>query len=122
MTIFAPKLSTLRKSPLGTGDGYHPDKIRAALQALYPQIMTKIRFDLAPKPTLAEKAAIGKTGFVPVATRWIIERSNAWMERCKRRVKNSEAHLKSCDGKAQFVFHPIDVEAIVQWMKHKWVL
>ncbi len=29
--------------------------------------MTKIRFQLVPKPTEAEKAAQGKTGFVPVA-------------------------------------------------------
>jgi len=40
----------------------------AALQDIYPQIMTKIRFELAPKPTKAEKAALGKTGFVVVAT------------------------------------------------------
>jgi hypothetical protein len=46
-----------------------------ALELFYPQIMTKIRFQLAPKPTKAEKAAQGKSGFVPVATRWIIERS-----------------------------------------------
>jgi hypothetical protein len=32
--------------------------------------MTKIRFKLAPKPTKAEKAAQGKTGFVVVAARW----------------------------------------------------
>jgi hypothetical protein len=50
--------------------GYHPDKITAELQKLYPQIMTKIRFELAPKPTKAEKAAVGKTGFVPISTRW----------------------------------------------------
>ncbi|MHC5716179.1 MAG: hypothetical protein ACYTX0_29690, partial [Nostoc sp.] len=37
---------------------------------VYPRIMTNIRFQLAPKPTRAEKAALGKTGFVPVATRW----------------------------------------------------
>jgi hypothetical protein len=30
--------------------------------------MTKIRFELAPKPTKAEKAAQGKTGFVVVRT------------------------------------------------------
>ena len=47
------------------------------MQKLYPRIMTKIRFELAPKPTKAEKAALGKAGFVPVATRWVIERSNA---------------------------------------------
>jgi hypothetical protein len=32
--------------------------------------MTKIRFELAPKPTKAEKATQGETGFLPVATRW----------------------------------------------------
>jgi len=61
--------------------GYHPDTLQKALQALYPQVMSKIA-QLAPKPTKA-RAAQGKTGFVLVATRWIIERSNAWMERCK---------------------------------------
>ncbi|MEG4963976.1 transposase [Microcoleus sp. K4-B3] len=55
--------------------------------------MTKIRFELAPKPTKAEKAAQGKTGFVVVATRWVIELSNAWMERCKSLVKNFERTL-----------------------------
>ncbi len=49
--------------------GYHPDKIVVALQQIYPQIMTKIRFEVTPKPTQAEKAAQGKVGFVPVATR-----------------------------------------------------
>ncbi len=67
-------------------NGYHPETITSALQLFYPQILTKIRFQLAPKPTKAEKAATGKMGFVPVATRWIIERSNAWMERCKSLV------------------------------------
>ncbi|MEH2404506.1 hypothetical protein [Nostoc sp.] len=32
--------------------------------------MTKIRFQLAPKPTKAEKATQGIAGFVPIATRW----------------------------------------------------
>lgn len=68
--------------------------------------MTKVRFELAPKPTIAEKAELGKTGFVPVATRWIIERSNAWMERCKSLVKNEEANIEPCHGKTQSVFHP----------------
>jgi len=59
-----PKITILLDS------GYHPDKITAELQKLYPQILTKIRFEVAPKPTKAEKAAQGKTGFVVVATRW----------------------------------------------------
>jgi hypothetical protein len=59
--------------------------------AIYPQVMTKIRYWLAPKPTkaaksfgrrippreLREKIAQSKTGFVPITKRWIVERLNA---------------------------------------------
>ena len=55
--------------------GYHPETLKQALEKVYPQIMRKVRFELSPKPTKAEKAAGGKTGFVPVATRWVVERS-----------------------------------------------
>jgi hypothetical protein len=92
--------------------GYHPDTIRKALQVHYPQIMTKIRFQLALKPTKAEKAANGRSGFVSIATRWIIERSNAWMERCKSLVKDEEAHTQSCGGEGQPLFHPTDAPAL----------
>jgi transposase len=74
------------------------------LQQLYPQMMTKIRFELAPQPTKAEKAAQGKTGFVPVATRWIVERSHAWMERCKSLVKNFERTLDHATAKLNLCF------------------
>jgi len=66
--------------------------------------MTKIRFELAPKPTKAEKAAQGKTGFVVVTTRWVIERSNAWMERCKSLVKNFERTLSHATAKLNLCF------------------
>jgi hypothetical protein len=74
-------------------NGYHPDRITAALKKVYPQILTQIRFQVAPKPIKAEKAVPGKSGFVPVATRWVIEGSNAWVERCKSLVKNFERTL-----------------------------
>jgi hypothetical protein len=73
-------------------------------QQHYPQVLTKIRFQLAPSPTKAEKAAQGKAGFVPVATRWIIERSNAWMERCKSLVKNFERTLSHATAKLNLCF------------------
>ena len=84
--------------------GYHPNKIIKALQQVYPQIMRKIRFELAAKPTKVEKAVEGKTGFVPVATRWIVERSNAWMERCKSLVKNFERTLDHATTKLNLCF------------------
>jgi Transposase DDE domain len=79
--------------------GYHPDKITTALQLLYPQILSKIRFQLAPKPNPAAKARLGKTGLVPVKARWVIERSNAWMEPCKSLVKNFERSLDNATAK-----------------------
>ena len=90
LDYFRAKPVNIPKITILLDNGYHPEMITAALQDLYPQIMTKIRFELSPKPTKAEKAALGKTGFVVVATRWVIERSNAWMERCKSLVKNEE--------------------------------
>lgn len=81
LDYFTAKPVNIPKITILLDNGYHPDKLTAALQKVYPQMMTKIRFQLAPKPTKAQKAAQGKTGFVPVATRWVIERSNAWMER-----------------------------------------
>jgi hypothetical protein len=83
LKYFRLKPANIPKITILLDHGYHPQRITVALQKLYPQILTKLRFELAPKPTKAQKAAQGKTGFVVVATRWVIERSNAWMERCK---------------------------------------
>lgn len=104
LDYFHAKPVNIPKITILLDHGYHPDKIAAALQAIYPQIMTKIRFQLAPKPTPAEKAAQGKTGFVPVPTRWVIERSNAWMERCKSLVKNFERTLGHATAKLNLCF------------------
>jgi len=84
--------------------GYHIDFLIAELEQVYPQIMTKIRFQLCKKPSKSEKAAQGKSGFVPVAVRWVIERSNAWMERCKSLAKNSERTLAHAKTKIDLCF------------------
>lgn len=67
-------------------------------------MMTKIRFELVAKPTKAEKAAQGKTGFVVVATPWVIERSNAWIERWKSLVKNFERTLSHATAQINLCF------------------
>lgn len=104
LDYFRSKPVTIPKITILLDHGYHPDTIQMALELFYPKIMTKIRFQLAPKPTKAQKAATGKTGFVPVASRWIIERSNAWMERCKSLVKNFERTLDHANAKIQVCF------------------
>ena len=97
LNYFRAKPVNIPKITILLDNGYHPQTLTAALPELYPQIMT-------PKPSPAEKAAQGKAGFVPVATRWIIERSNAWMERCKRRVKNFERNLSHATAKLNLCF------------------
>jgi transposase len=104
LSYFRTKPVNIPKITILLDHGYHLAAIAKALQVLYPQILTKIRFQLAPKPTKAQKAAQGKTGFVVVATRWIIERSNAWMERCKSLVKNFERTLAHATAKLNLCF------------------
>jgi Transposase DDE domain len=80
---FTSKPDDLPKTTILLDNGYHPEKLTQALEAIYPEMMTKIQFELSAKPSKAEKEAKGQSGFVPVAARWVVERSNAWVERCK---------------------------------------
>lgn len=84
--------------------GYHMEYLSEQLQQVYPQIMTKIRFEFSTKPCKLEKIAQGKSGFVPAVARWVIERSNAWMERCKSLVKNFEWTLLHATSKMNLCF------------------
>ena len=84
--------------------GYHPDKIIHELKKVYPAIAKKIKLKLSPKPSKAQKKAEGKSGFVPLIARWVVERSNAWMERCKSLVKNYEHTLDRANTKLNLCF------------------
>jgi hypothetical protein len=101
---FKSKPIQLPKITILLDHGYHPDKLTQALEQIYPQIMSKIQFELSAKPSKAEKEANGKSGFVPVAARWVIERSNAWVERCKSLVKNFDRTLARANAKLKLCF------------------
>jgi hypothetical protein len=47
---------------------------------MFRPIPLKSQFEVSAKLSKVEKAAQGKSGFVPVAVRWGIERSHAWVE------------------------------------------
>jgi transposase len=79
--------------------GYHLEKIQAALEKVYPNIMRKFRLEQAQKPKNKQQ-----TGFVPEKKRWVIERSNAWVERCKSLMKNCEQCLAHSTVKLQLCF------------------
>ena len=101
---FKSKPDDLPKTTILLDNGYHPEQLTQALEAIYPEIMTKIQFELSAKPSKAEKATKGQSGFVPVAARWVIERSNAWVERCKSLVKNFDRTLKRSNAKLKLCF------------------
>jgi hypothetical protein len=94
----------LPKTTILLDNGYHPEKLTQALEEIYPQIMTKIQFELSAKPSKAEKAALGQSGFVPVAALWVIERSNARVERCKSLIKNFDRTLARSNAKLKLCF------------------
>lgn len=101
---FKAKPMTIPKITILLDHGYHPEPLTEALEKVYPQIMHKIRFERSTKPSKQEKADQGKSGFVPAVARWVIERSNAWMERCKSLVKNFERTLANATTKINLCF------------------
>ncbi len=101
---FRSKPVNIPKITILLDHGYHPEHLRQELEKVYPQMMKKIKFELSTKPSKQEKAAQGKSGFVPAIARWVIERSNAWMERCKILVKNHERTLANATTKLNLCF------------------
>jgi hypothetical protein len=101
---FKSKPVNIPKITILLDNGYHPEKLTKELEKIYPQIMTKVKFELSPKLSKAEKQEQGKSGFVPVAARWVVERSNSWMERCKNLVKNFERTLTNATAKLNLCF------------------
>jgi len=57
IAYFQDRPDDLPKLTILVDNGYHPSVLIEALEQVYPQIMTKIQFELAPKPTKAEKQA-----------------------------------------------------------------
>ncbi len=90
---FSSKPVNIKKITILLDYGYHIDYLVRELQKVYPEIMTKIRFEPSKKPLKQEKEAERKKGFIPAIARWVIERSNAWRSRCKILVKNYERTL-----------------------------
>jgi hypothetical protein len=104
LDYFRAQPVNLPKITILVDHGDQVDKLTTELKKIYPGIRRKIRFELSPKPSKAQKKAPGKSGFVPVKARWVIERTNSWMERCKILVKNLERTLENATTKLNLCF------------------
>ncbi|MFB8792208.1 MAG: transposase [Potamolinea sp.] len=109
---FKSKPVNIPKITILLDNGYHPKKLEEELKKVYPQIMNKIRLKLSPKPSKEQKKKEGKMGFVPVKARWVIERTNSWMERCKSLVKNFERTLAHATTKVNLCFVRLMLERL----------
>lgn len=102
--MFTLKLDYFKSKPVNTkkitilvDNGYHKDKLETDLKKIYPQILTKIRIKVTPKPTKDPN----NPGFKPVHKRWVVERTNAWSEKCRVLWKNCEKLISTSVAKIQ---------------------
>jgi len=85
-------------------NGYHKDYLEQQLKHLEPLLRERITIELAAKPTPPQKAASkqenpAKQGFVVIKQRWIVERTNAWINQCRVLWKNGEGLLRTSETK-----------------------
>jgi len=73
ISYFRSKPMNIPKITILLDQGYHPEHLTQELEKVYPQIMRKIKFERSTKPSTQEKAAQGKSGFVPAVANWVRE-------------------------------------------------
>ncbi len=85
-------------------NGYHKEYLEQEIEKIEPLLRNKIIIELSAKITPAQKAASkqensAKQGFVVIAKRWIVERTNAWINQCRSLWKNCEGLLTTSETK-----------------------
>ena len=85
-------------------NGYHKEHFEQELEKIEPELRNRIVIEIAEKITPAQRTAAkrensAKQGFVVVKKRWIVERTNAWMNQCRVLWKNCEGLLPTSEAK-----------------------
>lgn len=85
-------------------NGYHKEYLEAEIAKIDEVLRGKIKIELAAKITPAQKAQSkqenpAKQGFVVIFKRWIVERTNAWINQCRVLWKNCEGLLVTSETK-----------------------
>lgn len=102
--ISLPLLSEESPFTILFDSGYNKSYIENEIIKLYPDILSKVVIEIAVKMSPEIKKEKGLTGFVVVHKRWIVERSNSWMEKCRILWKNCEGKLITSVGEIKLCF------------------
>ena len=85
-------------------NGYHKEHLEQELEQIEPQLSSRLKIEIAEKPTPAQRAVAkaekpAQQGFVVIKKRWIVERTNAWINQCRVLWKNCEGLLRTSEAK-----------------------
>jgi len=85
-------------------NGYHKDYLEQEIEKIAPELANRINIEISAKITSQQRAAAkaenpGKQGFVVIKKRWIVERTNAWINQCRVLWKNCEGLLRTSEAK-----------------------
>lgn len=85
-------------------NGYHREHLEAEIIKIDAELATRIKIEIAEKITPDQRAAAkaekpAKLGFVVIKMRWIVERTNAWINQCRVLWKNCEGLLETSEAK-----------------------
>ena len=93
--LLQAKVSQHKKITILLDNAYHKEKLETELKKIYPQILTKTKIQITPKPTKDPN----NLGFKPVHKRWVTERINAWIQKCRTLWKNCEKLIETSVAK-----------------------
>ena len=84
--------------------GYHQEHLEAEIAKMDSRLSNCIKIEIAEKITPERRAEAkaenpAKQGFVVIAKRWIVERTNAWVNQCRVLWKNCEGLLRTSEAK-----------------------
>ena len=80
------KQRSSRLSKVWVDEGYQSKEVAAAVTA-----QLQVDLEIVPKP-------VGRKGFVLLPRRWVVERTFAWLGRCRRLSKDYEYHTASSEA------------------------
>jgi hypothetical protein len=85
-------------------NGYHQGYLEREIKKIDPRLKEKIVIEISAKVTPQQRAESKegkpeKQGFVVIPKRWIVERTNAWINQCRVLWRNCEGLIETSQTK-----------------------